>query len=130
MEIISKHTCMVKTRSVRVAEWLALPNSDHKIPFPNPVGGGLLHRTFHYTLLSSRYDFDNVERDVIHKIIIIIIIIIIIRGLTWLFLEYFIWLGDVGDINSLNLFIAVKWVLFRVVRTGTSKKYTKAKGYI
>ena len=64
---------------VRVAERLTLPTSNHEVPGSNSAGGGipLMTTAPHCTepsiaiLPSSRYDLNNVERDVKHKIVII-----------------------------------------------------------
>ena len=67
----------VQTRCDRTAEWLALPTPDHEIPGSNPTRGGIKpmsirHFTAHIiTFPSSRYDLDNVERDIKHQTFIL-----------------------------------------------------------
>ena len=57
-----------------VAKWLALLTSDHEIPGSNPADDRIQLMTvwsFIITLSLSRYDLNNVERDVKHQISII-----------------------------------------------------------
>ena len=53
-----------------MTEWLVLLTSDGEVPGSNPTGGEI---PLIITLLSSRYDLNNVERDVKHQTINIIL---------------------------------------------------------
>ena len=65
------------SESVQVAEWFALPTSEHKVPGLHPARSGTqlvskkLHCTklFIITLPSSQYDLNNVEREVNYQTI-------------------------------------------------------------
>ena len=59
--------------SARWPKWLMLPTLDHEVQGSNLVGGGIQLMTvqcFIAQSLSSRYDLNNVERDVKNQIII------------------------------------------------------------
>ena len=66
-------------RSVQMAEWIALPTSDHGVPDLNPPAGGiqLVTTEFHCTepfIMALPSDLNDVERDVKHQVITIFIL--------------------------------------------------------